>query len=47
MITTVSRATRAAASQTAEIIGEFILEDNPVDFAREWSELPIYQGNKE
>lgn len=38
MTATVRRATRADADQIAEIIGEIILEDNPVGFDREWSE---------
>ena len=38
MTTTVRSATRADADQIAEIIGEIILEDNPVGFDREWSE---------
>jgi len=37
MTTTVRRATHADADQIAEIIGEIILEDNPVGFDREWT----------
>ena len=37
MTATVRRATHDDADQIAEIIGEIILEDNPVGFDREWS----------
>jgi RimJ/RimL family protein N-acetyltransferase len=37
MTATVRRATPDDADQIAEIIGEIILEDNPVGFDREWS----------
>jgi len=37
MTTTVRRATHADVDQIAEIIGEIILEDNPVGFDREWT----------
>ncbi len=37
MAASVRRATNADAAQIAEIIGEIILEDNPVGFDREWS----------
>jgi RimJ/RimL family protein N-acetyltransferase len=36
--TTIRRATPDDADQIAEIIGEIILEDNPVGFDRRWSE---------
>ena len=38
MTATVRRATPDDADQIAEIIGEIILEDDPVGFDREWSE---------
>ena len=38
MTTTVRRATPADADQIAEIIGEIILEDNPVGFDRSWTD---------
>ena len=38
MTATVRRATPDDADQIAEIIGEIILEDNPVGFDREWSD---------
>ncbi len=38
MAATVRRATPDDADQIAEIIGEIILEDNPVGFDREWSD---------
>ena len=41
MTATVRRATRDDADQIAEIIGEIILEDNPVGFDREWSEEEV------
>ena len=34
---TIRRATKADAAQIAEIIGELILEPNPVSFTRAWS----------
>jgi len=41
MAATVRRATSDDADQIAEIIGEIILEDNPVGFDREWSEAEV------
>ena len=41
MATTVRRATHQDAAQIAEIIGEIILEANPVGFDREWSEAEV------
>jgi RimJ/RimL family protein N-acetyltransferase len=41
MTATVRRATPDDADQIAEIIGEIILEDNPVGFDREWSDEEV------
>ena len=41
MTATVRRATREDADQIAEIIGEIILEDDPVGFDREWPETEV------